>query len=104
MINTAKTFVFLALLTVIFIFFGSLVGGKTGATIALVLAGIMNFLAYFFSHKIVLAMSGAVPVSREEDPELHAIVEEVARAAGIPKPQVYMIPSEFQTPLPLEEP
>jgi len=94
MINTVKTFVFLALLTVLFIFFGSLVGGKTGATIALVLAGIMNFIAYFFSDKIVLAMSGAVPVSREEDPELHAIVEEVARAAGIPKPQVYMIPSE----------
>jgi len=94
MINTLKTFVFLALLTVLFIFFGSLIGGKTGATIALVLAGIMNFIAYFFSDKIVLAMSRAVPVSREEDPELHTIVEEVARAAGIPKPRVYMIPVE----------
>ncbi|MFZ8831872.1 MAG: zinc metalloprotease HtpX [Thermodesulfobacteriaceae bacterium] len=94
MINTLKTFVFLALLTVIFVFFGNLVGGKIGATIALILAGIMNFIAYFFSDKIVLAMSGAVPVSKEEDPELHAIVEEVARAAGIPKPRVYMIPVE----------
>jgi len=87
-----KTFVFLALLTILFVFFGNLIGGKSGATIALVMAGIMNFIAYFFSDKIVLATSGAVPVSREEDPELHAIVDEVARSAGIPKPKVYMIP------------
>jgi len=92
--NTVKTFLFLAILTVLFIFVGSLIGGKPGATIALILAGIMNFIAYFFSDKIVLAMSGAQPISREEDPELHAIVEEVARRAGIPKPKVYLIPSE----------
>jgi heat shock protein HtpX len=99
MINTLKTFIFLTLLTILFIFLGSLVGGKTGATIAFVLAGIMNFIAYFFSDKIVLATSGAVPVSREEDPELHTIVEEVARAAGIPKPQIYMIPVEVPNAL-----
>jgi len=92
--NTVKTFLFLAILTVLFIFVGSLIGGKAGATIALILAGIMNFIAYFFSDKIVLAMSGAQPISREEDPELHSIVEEVARRAGIPKPKVYLIPSE----------
>jgi heat shock protein HtpX len=94
MFNVFKTFLFLAILTVLFIFVGSLIGGKTGATIALFIAGIMNFIAYFFSDKIVLAMSGATPVSREEDPELHSIVEEVARRAGIPKPKVYLIPSE----------
>ncbi len=94
MINTLKTFFFLAILTVLFIAIGSLFGGKTGATIALILAGLMNLFAYFYSHKIVIAMSGAVPVSREEDPELHSLVEEVARRAGIPKPQVYIIPSE----------
>ncbi|MFN4132674.1 MAG: zinc metalloprotease HtpX [Caldimicrobium sp.] len=94
MINTLKTFFFLAILTILFIAVGSLIGGKTGATIALILAGVMNFFAYFFSHKLVIAMSGAQPISREEDPELHAIVEEVARRAGIPKPQVYIIPTE----------
>jgi len=92
--NTLKTFFFLALLTVLFVFVGSLIGGKAGATIALILAGLMNFIAYFFSDKLVLAMSGAQPISREEDPELHAIVEEVARRAGLPKPKVYLIPSE----------
>ncbi len=94
MINTLKTFVFLALLTVLFVFLGNLIGGKSGATIALILAGIMNFVAYFFSDKIVLATSGAVKVEPHEDPELHALVEEVARSAGIPKPEVYMIPVE----------
>jgi heat shock protein HtpX len=94
MFNVFKTFIFLAILTVLFILVGSLIGGKTGATIALFMAGIMNFIAYFFSDKLVLAMSGAKPVSRDEDPDLHAIVEEVARRAGIPKPQVYVIPTE----------
>lgn len=94
MTNTLKTFFFLALLTILFIFVGSLLGGKGGATIALMLALVMNFFAYFFSHKLVIAMSGAKPISKEEDPELHAIVEEVARRAGIPKPQVYIIPTE----------
>ena len=54
----------------------------------------MNFIAYFFSDKIVLATSGAMPVEPHQDPELHAIVEEVARRAGIPKPRVYIIPVE----------
>lgn len=92
--NIIKTFLFLSILTILFVVLGQLLGGMVGATIALLLAGLMNFIAYFYSHKIVLAMSGAQPVEREEDPELHAIVEEVARRAGIPKPKVYLIPSE----------
>ncbi|WP_038056164.1 zinc metalloprotease HtpX [Thermodesulfobacterium hydrogeniphilum] len=94
MYNVFKTFFFLAILTVLFIVAGNLIGGKTGATIALIMAGLMNFIAYFFSDKIVLATSGAVPVEPHQDPELHAIVEEVARKAGIPKPKVYIIPVE----------
>lgn len=92
--NVLKTFIFLAILTILFIFLGNLIGGKTGMTIAFILALIMNFIAYFFSDKIVLATSGAVPVEPHEDPQLHAIVEEVARKAGIPKPKVYLIPVE----------
>jgi len=94
MTNVIKTFLFLAILTALFIVVGSLVGGKTGATIALLMALGMNLIAYFFSDKIVLATSGAVPVERTQDPELHAIVEDIARRAGIPKPKIYMIPVE----------
>jgi len=89
-----KTFFFLAVLSILFIVVGNLIGGKTGATIALFMALVMNFIAYFFSDKIVLATSGAIPVDRSQDPELHAIVEDVARRAGIPKPKVYIIPVE----------
>ncbi len=92
--NVLKTFFFLAVLSVLFVVVGNLIGGKTGATIALFMALTMNLIAYFFSDKIVLATSGAIPVDRSQDPELHAIVEEVARRAGIPKPKVYVIPVE----------
>ena len=94
MLNVFKTFVFLAILSALFIVTGNLIGGKTGATIALFIALTMNLIAYFYSDKFVLASSGAIPVERNQDPELHAIVEEVARRAGIPKPRVYMIPIE----------
>ncbi|RLG12566.1 protease HtpX [Candidatus Pacearchaeota archaeon] len=94
MINTLKTFFFLTILTILFIIVGNLLGGKIGMTIALIFAFFMNFIAYFFSDKIVLAASGAQPIEPHEDPELHAIEEEVARKAGIPKPKVYIIPVE----------
>ena len=94
MLNVFKTFVFLAILSALFIVTGNLIGGKIGATIALFIALTMNLIAYFYSDKFVLASSGAIPVERNQDPELHAIVEEVARKAGIPKPKVYMIPVE----------
>jgi len=92
--NVLKTFFFLAILSILFIVVGNLIGGKTGATVALLMALIMNFIAYFFSDKIVLATTGAVSVDRSQAPELHAIVEEVARKAGIPKPKVCIIPVE----------
>ncbi|RKX60539.1 MAG: protease HtpX [Thermodesulfobacteriota bacterium] len=94
MLNVFKTFVFLAILSVLFITTGNLIGGKIGATIALFIVLPMNLIAYFYSDKLVLATSGAIPVERNQDPELHVIVEEVARRAGIPKPKVYMIPIE----------
>uniref|UniRef100_A0A7C4UEV3 Protease HtpX homolog n=1 Tax=candidate division WOR-3 bacterium TaxID=2052148 RepID=A0A7C4UEV3_UNCW3 len=92
MINSLKTFFFLLILSVLLVFLGSLFG-KEWAIIALIFVGIMNFIAYFFSDKIVLAMFGAKPVSETENPELHSIVEELSQKAGIPKPKVYIIPS-----------
>jgi heat shock protein HtpX len=92
--NTMKTIVLMVFLTVLFIFFGSLIGGKQGATLALILALGMNFFAYFFSHKIVLAMYGAKEVTEAEAPELYKIVRRLAQRAGLPMPKVYIIQSE----------
>jgi len=92
--NVLKTFILLAGLTALFMLVGKSLGGQHGMIIALVLAGIMNFFAYWFSDKMALAMSGAQPVSEAEAPELHAIVASLAARAGIPKPRVYMIPTK----------
>ncbi len=92
--NTLKTLVLMVFLAVFFIFVGSLIGGKQGATIALIMALGMNFFAYFFSHKIVLAMYGAKEVSEAEAPELYRIVRRLAQKAGLPMPKVYVIDSE----------
>jgi len=58
---------------------------------ALVLALGMNLFAWFFSDRLVLRMSGAREVSREEETELHRMVEELSTRAGLPKPRVFLI-------------
>ncbi|MDD3553354.1 MAG: zinc metalloprotease HtpX [Deltaproteobacteria bacterium] len=94
MLNTLKTTLLLTAMTVLFLIVGQAVGGRSGMTIALVMAGVMNLAAYWFSDKIALAMSGAQPVSESEYPELHAIVQGLALRAGLPKPRIYIIPEE----------
>ena len=89
-----KTAIFLAILTAILIGLGGALGGKTGMIIALALAGGMNFLAYWYSDRIVLSMYGAQEVGPVEAPELYSIVAELARRANIPMPRVYIIPTE----------
>jgi Zn-dependent protease with chaperone function len=68
-----KTTLLLATLTGLFLVVGQALGGRSGMTIALVLAAVMNFVSFFSSDKIVLAMYGAKPVGPEEAPELHAM-------------------------------
>lgn len=92
-INTLKTTFFLAVLTVLFIFVGQLLGGRNGATIALVMAAVMNLGAYWFSDRIVLAMYRARAVTDREAPELHSIVRELALRARLPMPKVYIMDS-----------
>ena len=89
-----RSVILLGVLTGLFLFVGNLIGGKTGMTIALILAGIMNFIAYWFSDRIVLAMYGAREITEEEAPWLHRMVEELAQRANIPKPKIYLVPME----------
>src|SRR5579872_3913381 len=73
--------------------------GFTG--FALILAGIMNFLSYFYSDKMVMAISGAKQIQKKDNPTLFRLVENEAIAAGLPTPKVYMIedsaPNAFAT-------
>ena len=94
MSNTLKTTVLLAALTGLFVFIGQLIGGPGGALIFLVIAGVMNFFAYWFSDKMALRMAGAHEVTAEQEPNLHAMVAEVAALAKMPMPKVFVIQSE----------
>jgi len=89
-----RSVLLLGVLTGLFLFVGNLIGGKMGMTIALILAGIMNFIAYWFSDRIVLAMYGAREITEEEAPWLHRMVEELAQRANMPKPKIYLVPME----------
>ena len=93
MTNYFKTFLLLALLSALLVFIGSFWGAQ-GATFALIMAVVMNFVSYFFSDKIALAMYGAKQVSRDEAPQLHAIVEGLVARAGLPMPRIYIIPTD----------
>jgi len=92
--NRVKTVLLLAGLTAFLVFMGKVLGGRSGMYVAFVLALAMNFFSYWFSDKIVLRMYGAQEVSPAEAPQLHQIVDELAREAGIPKPKVYIIQDE----------
>jgi heat shock protein HtpX len=90
--KTLKTAFLLTALTLLLLFIGEAIGGANGMTIALVLAVLMNGGAYFFSDKIALKSSGAMPISREESPRLYAVMERLAAKANLPMPKLYLIP------------
>ncbi len=92
--NNVKTTLLLALMTGLLLAIGNTWGGRSGLTLALVFAAVMNLGAYFFSDKIALASSGAKPISREQAPRLYQIVERLAAKANIPVPKIYLIPTD----------
>lgn len=84
----------MAAMTALVMFAGEAMGGRSGMIVALLFALVMNFVAYWFSDKMALAMSGAKKVEPGMAPELHAMVADLAQRAGLPKPAVYVIPEE----------
>jgi heat shock protein HtpX len=92
--NTFKTGFLLTLLTLLLMFIGRFFGGQNGMLLALAFAAVMNFVSYFYSDKIALAMYRAQPVTREELPRAYAAVERLTQKIGIPMPKIYVIPNE----------
>ncbi len=89
--NYFKTFTLMALLTMLFVFVGNLIGGNSGMLLAFGLAIVMNFFSYWFSDKIVLAMYGAKEADKAEYKQLYALVGNLASRASIPMPKVYVL-------------
>jgi heat shock protein HtpX len=92
--NTFKTALLLTALTLFMLMVGEYLGGRNGMVMALIFAGIMNFVSYFFSDKIALAMYRAQPVTREQLPRVYSVVERMTQRIGLPMPKIFVIPSE----------
>jgi len=92
--NTFKTAFLLTALTLLLMFIGRAFGGENGMIIALIFAAVMNFVSYFFSDKIALAMYRAQPVTREQLPRAYQIVERLTQRVGLPMPKIYVIPTD----------
>lgn len=90
--NMIKTTLLLGALTGLLVAVGSIVGGRGGMIIAFFFAVVLNFGSYWFSDRIVLAMYRAKPITESDDPELYAIVRNLATRAGLPMPKVCRIP------------
>ncbi len=91
--NQLKTIILLGALTALLLGIGSFFG-QTGLTVAFAFAIIMNFGAFLFSHKIVLMMYRAKEAPKTQYPKLHAMIEEICKASGLPKPKVYIVPTD----------
>ena len=99
--NYFRTAILLAGLTALFMGVGFLIGGSSGALIALVFAAGMNLFAYWNSDRLVLSMHGATEVDAHSAPDLYQMVHELAGRAGLPMPRVYLMdepqPNAFAT-------
>ncbi len=101
MFNLMKTAILMAAITALFMAIGSLLGGRTGMMLALIVALAMNFFSYWFSDKLVLRMYNAREVDASSAPQFYRMVHELSERAGLPMPRVYLIdedaPNAFAT-------
>ncbi len=101
MTGYAKTFVLMAALTALFMGIGAMLGGASGAVLALVVAAGMNLIGYWNADKAVLRMTGAREVTAQTAPDFVRMVHRLADGAGMPRPRVYVIetdqPNAFAT-------
>lgn len=104
--NKWKTYfmmgVFILLFFLVSYFLGRALGyGLSFVGIFLIISGVMSFVSYYYSDKIVLSMSGAKPANRNDHRALFNSVENLCIASGLPKPKVYVMndpaPNAFAT-------
>lgn len=91
--NGLRTAALLGVLSALILLAGRLAGGAGGLLLAFVVALAVNGLAYFFSDRIALRSVRARPVSEWEAPALYALVRELATAARMPMPRLYVSPT-----------
>src|SRR5215813_876451 len=92
MSNRFKTTILLGVMSALLLLIGQALGGAQGLVIGFLFAVVTNFVSYWYSDKIVLAMYGA----KEADPDsrLVRIVTRLSQRAGLPQPRCYIIPTQ----------
>lgn len=104
--NKRKSWLVMLFFTIFVAGFAYVLGEASGyglswVGIALVFSGLMSFASYYYSDKIILTMSGARPADRKKDFNFYTVAENLAMAAGLPKPRLYVIndtaPNAFAT-------
>jgi len=91
--NNFKTTVLMAGLMGLCMLVAYALGGHHFMIYGLVIGGVMNLIAFFFSDKIALMTMRASPIQREDDPELWDTVQHLADKANLPMPRVYISPA-----------
>ena len=89
-----RTTILMATLGGLLIAIGYAIGGIQIASVFLVIALVMNFVAFFFSDKIAIASARAKPLSEQEAPRIYQMVRELTTRADLPMPKLYIIPSD----------
>ena len=93
--NKVKTFIFLVILSGLLLIFGGFMGGYNGIKIALIIALLINFVTYFFSDKIVLAIYGAQEMDQNQYSWIYSMTNELTERMGIPMPKLWLIDSNM---------
>lgn len=94
--NTLRVYLYMFILTLIITTLGYAVShffklGLTGTGSFLIIAGIVNYIAFFFSDTIIIKTSRAKPLTKEQAPEYVALVEDLSRKADLPMPKLYYL-------------
>jgi heat shock protein HtpX len=84
----------MGLMTILLVIIGKLIGGAVGMGFFLILSIVMNFVGYWTSGKVAIAMTRSYPVTEAELPEVYTIVRNLANRAGLPMPEIYVTPSD----------
>jgi len=103
--NIRKTWLYLGFFFILVIFIGWLIsyflGNQIFLWVAVIYSFLMSFLSYWYSDKIVLAMTHAKPIEKKDSPELYRLVENLCITAGLPLPKIYILneaqPNAFAT-------
>ena len=89
-----KTYALMIGLTLLFVWFGGMIAGKSGMIIAFLITAGMNFYAYYYSDQHVLKHYHAMPVDAQSAPGLYKIVQRLTQRAGLPMPALYILPED----------